>query len=211
MIRRVVKALVPRAARPVLARHAQRVRAAIRRRALRSRLRSGPYRIIVGSGETAADGWIATDADQLDLLREDTWARYLAPASVDALLAEHVWEHFTVDDGKVAARLCHRYLKPGGYIRVAVPDGLYPDPAYREWVGPNGTAGGEPGAHKVLYDYRLLSEVFESAGFSIRLLEYHDEGGCLHLEEWNLAEGMIHRSARFDPKGAVSIILDAVK
>lgn len=211
MIRRVVKALVPRVVRPVLARRLQLARAAMRRRVLRRRLRSGPYRIIIGSGGTVEDGWIATDADQLDLLREDTWARYLAPASVDALLAEHVWEHLTVDDGKIAACLCHRYLRRGGYIRVAVPDGLHPDPAYRQWVDVNGTAGGEPGAHKVLYNYRLLREVFESAGFSTRLLEYHDESGRLHLEKWNPAEGMIHRSARFDPSGAVSIILDAVK
>jgi predicted SAM-dependent methyltransferase len=49
------------------------------------------------------------------------------------MLAEHVWEHLTEEEGLAAARACFKYLSPGGFLRVVVPDGLHPDPAYVEW------------------------------------------------------------------------------
>lgn len=41
---------------------------------------------------------------------------------VDAFLAEHVWEHLSLEDAHRAARNCHDYLHPGGRLRLAVPD-----------------------------------------------------------------------------------------
>lgn len=38
-----------------------------------------------------------------------------------------------------------RVLKPGGYVRVAVPDGFHPDPAYIEMGRPGGYGTGSPG------------------------------------------------------------------
>lgn len=40
----------------------------------------------------------------------------------DAFVAEHVWEHLSLSDAHVAARNCQRYLRPGGRLRIAVPD-----------------------------------------------------------------------------------------
>ncbi len=37
-------------------------------------------------------------------------------------MAEHVWEHLSLSDAHVAARNCQRYLRPGGRLRLAVPD-----------------------------------------------------------------------------------------
>lgn len=187
------------------------LRRALRGRTLRQRLRATPRRIVIGASGVFEDGWIPTDAYQLDLVDRETWRRYLELASVDALLAEHVWEHLTLEEGRLGAQICYSYLRPGGYIRVAVPDGLHPDPEYREYIGIDGAAGGGIGGHKVVYTYKLLREVFEGAGFATRLLEYHDEAGQPHLSEWNPADGVIHRSSKHDPRGAVSIILDATK
>jgi len=166
---------------------------------------------VIGASGVFDAGWTPTDHDQLNLLREQSWGAYVSPGSIDAILAEHVWEHLTLEQGKSAAAICYRYLKPGGYIRVAVPDGLHPDAAYREYIKVDGEGGGEFGGHKVVFTYRDLAGVFESAGFTAQLLEYHDEAGTLHATEWDPAEGMIHRSARFDPRGAISIVLDARK
>jgi predicted SAM-dependent methyltransferase len=146
------------------------------------------------------------------LLNGESWSHYVRPDSVDALLAEHVWEHMTLDEAKSAASTCYRYLKPGGYIRVAVPDGFFPDPAYQDYIKVGGVAGGsEKGGHQVVYTHIKLREVFEAAGFSTVLLEYHDESGVFHGSPWDPADGMIHRSKRFDPRGPISIILDARK
>lgn len=202
MIAAMVRVLVP-----------QPVRRKLRNLSLRHRLRSVPRRIVIGAGGTREPGWTPTEAYQLDLLDPQSWARYLEPNSVDALLAEHVWEHLTLEEAKEAAKLCHFYLRPGASIRVAVPDGLFPDPAYQEHVkvgGPGGGSDPEHG-HKVVYTFRMLQEVFESAGFATTLLEYHDESHTLHEHDWDPADGMVYRSKRFDSRGAISIILDARK
>lgn len=178
----------------------------------RRRLREEPRRIVIGASGSFEAGWVPTDRDDLDLLRPDSWERFLRPGSVDALLAEHVWEHLTLEEGKVAAQTCYRFLKPGGYVRVAVPDGLFPDPRFREYIEVDGEAGGgDVGGHKVVYTYDQLTDVFESVGFRTILLEYHDEAGHFHERDWNPADGMVHRSRRFDPRGPISIVLDAVK
>ena len=132
------------------------------------------------------------------------------------MLAEHVWEHLTLHEGLTAAKQCFEYLKPGGYLRVAVPDGFHPDQKYIEGVKVDGTG---PGAddHKVLYTYKTLKELFSSAGFRVELLEYFDAEGEFHFVNWDTRSGTIRRSLRFDKRNAngelkyTSIILDAHK
>ena len=195
--------------------------AGVRRARQRARLErlartSRPLRVVLGSGSVDAAGWIGTDIDQLDIVAEQNWRRYFREGDIDAILAEHVWEHLTDAQAASAARQCFRYLRPGGRLRVAVPDGLHPDPSYVDAVRPGGSG---PGAndHKVLYTVHTLRSVFDNAGFDTRALEYFDEGGQFHFVEWDPADGMIRRSRRFDPRNAdgqlhySSIILDAVK
>jgi predicted SAM-dependent methyltransferase len=161
-------------------------------------------------------GWIATDVNQLNILVERDWDRYFRVNSIEAILAEHVWEHLTQDEAATAAGLCLRYLKASGWLRIAVPDGFHPDPAYLAAVRPGGSG---PGAkdHKVLYNIRSLTELLEAAGFQTRALEYFDERGQFHAHDWNPENGMVRRSARFDQRNQggelryTSIIVDAVK
>ncbi len=175
-----------------------------------------PLRVVLGSAGFADAGWVATDQDQLDILADGDWRRQFRPHSLDAILAEHVWEHLTEDQGLTAARLCYKYLKPGGYARVAVPDGLHPKPDYIEAVRPGGNG---PGAedHKVLFTYETFGALFAEAGFDVRLLEYFDEAGQFHATDWETDRGTIRRSRRFDPRNTpdrvhyTSIILDAIK
>ncbi len=178
--------------------------------------RHGGHRIIIGAGGEQRDGWLATERYLLDISNDKSWARWFNPDTVTAILAEHVWEHLDPSDGQRAAHLCARYLADGGYIRVAVPDGLNPDPNYRDWVKP---AGQGPGAsdHRVLYTYRSLAEVFANAGLDVTLLEYFDESGTLHKTALDPADGFVKRSALTDPRNQAgrlfytSIILDARK
>jgi predicted SAM-dependent methyltransferase len=173
-------------------------------------------RIIVGADGDRYEGWIATDKDRLDLLRDDDWAYYFESNPVDAILTEHVWEHLDCRAAIVAAQNCFTYLKPGGYMRVAVPDGLHPDEGYINYVKPGGWGVGSDD-HHVLYTYRTLNTVFASVGFETTLLEYFDERGTFHYQEWSPADGMINRSSRYDNRNRTrqlaytSIILDARK
>jgi predicted SAM-dependent methyltransferase len=173
-------------------------------------------RIIVGAAEDRHEGWIATDKNTLNLLQESDWAKHFESNPVDAILAEHVWEHLDCFGAATAALNCFKYLKPGGYMRVAVPDGWHPDKDYIDYVKPGGWGAGSDD-HHVLYTYRSLSTVFTMAGFKTLLLEYFDEGGRFHYLDWSPTDGMIHRSKRFDSRNYTrslaytSIILDARK
>jgi len=176
---------------------------------------ASPLRIVIGASGVFDGGWIPSDIQDLNLLRPEDWNRLFSRNSIDALLAEHVWDALTTEEGLQAARHCFQYLKSGGYLRVAVPDGYHPDPEYIEWVKVGG--GGSGDDHKVLYDYETLSRLFEGAGFKVELLEYFDENGKFHYREWDASAGKIHRSKRFDERNKngtlsyTSIILDAYK
>jgi predicted SAM-dependent methyltransferase len=183
---------------------------------LKRAVKTPPIRIAVGALGRFEPGWVPTEIQFLNLLDPAHWERYFEPDSIDAILAEHVWEHLTPRQGLEAARRCHRYLKPGGYLRVAVPDGLHPDPDYIEHVRVDGI-GPSAHDHKALYTYESLRELFERAAFSVNLLEYFDHEGRFHCQDWHPADGRIRRSSRFDERNRggglvyTSIVLDAVK
>lgn len=175
----------------------------------------GPIKLVVGSGSIFEEGWIPTDINILNLLNPKQWSNYFSVASIDSILAEHVWEHLTEEDGIIAARTCYKYLKVDGYLRVAVPDGFHPNNDYINYVKPQGYGSGADD-HKVLFNYQTFKRIFETAGFKINLYEYFDENGEFHFNEWKAEDGKIYRSKRFDERNIdalnyTSIILDAVK
>lgn len=175
-----------------------------------------PLKIVIGASGIYESGWIATDIEQLNILVSNDWGKYFKVNSIDAILAEHVWEHLTLDEAYVAAKNCNKFLKPNGHIRVAVPDGFHISSDYINKVKPGGTGAGSDD-HKVLYNYKSLSHIFETAGFSVELLEYFDEQGIFHRTDWNSGNGVIHRSSRYDERNKggqlnyTSIIIDAFK
>lgn len=178
-----------------------------------------PLRVIIGAGEQRWEGWIPTHKEQLDLLRPNDWAESFSIGSIDALLCEHVWEHLTEEEGRAAARLCFAFLKPGGYLRCAVPDANFPDAAYQAMVQVGGPGPRDhPAAdHKMVYGWQCFVAVFESAGFEVELLEWCDEQGNFHHRPWSPDDGPIYRSLHSDHRnrdgtlGFVSLILDARK
>lgn len=176
-------------------------------------------KIILGAGITKLKGWLSLQENELDMTREDDFLKYSELEGVDAFLSEHVFEHLSFEDGKIAAKNIYKFLKPGGYIRVGVPDKNFRNSEYQNTVkiGGPGPVDHPAASHKIVYDYKLLSEVFESAGFSVNLLEYCDENGDFHYKHYNQEDGRIGRSYRFDTRnydktlGFVSLILDAHK
>lgn len=176
-------------------------------------------KIIIGAGKTKYDGWISTQEDELNLLSVEQWEKLTKYEGIDAMLAEHVWEHLSYEDGINAAKNCYRFLKPGGYIRCAVPDKNFKNSWYQNMVkiGGPGHEDHPASEHKIVYDYKTFVDLFKSAGFEVTLLEYCDEQGDFHFREWDENKGKICRSYRFDKRnyksklGMVSIIIDAKK
>lgn len=178
-----------------------------------------PLKVMIGAGEQAWDGWIATHREQLDLTDRASFADWFGTRRADALLCEHVLEHLTEAEGRVAAAICFDFLKPGGFLRVAVPDAFYPDPDYQRGVqvGGPGPADHPAADHKIVYDHATLAAVLASAGFEVELLEYCDRDGRFHYHQWDLDSGPVYRSLMKDHRnrdgrlGFVSLIADARK
>jgi predicted SAM-dependent methyltransferase len=181
-------------------------------------------RVIIGAGEQRWDGWIATQQVQLDLLRRDTFERFFGEDRATAFLCEHTWEHLTIAEGREAARTCRDFLVPGGRLRVAVPDGRFPDEEYQRTVqvGGPGPVDHPAADHKVVYVAETLVDVFEAAGFSVTLLEWWAADGTFHVTDWSPDDGPIYRSTRLDHRNAdfrvglgapgfTSLMLDAIR
>jgi predicted SAM-dependent methyltransferase len=179
--------------------------------------RGEPVRVIIGAGLADYDaGWLPTDQQVLDLLDDADWQRAFGDYRVDAFLAEHVWEHLTPADGREAAAQCFKYLKPGGRLRIAIPDGNRTDTVYHEFVRPGGSG---PGAddHKILYTYKTLGDMLRSIGFEVDLLEYYDENNTFHRNEWKQSDGRVMRCQGFTERNLpgtnnyTSLIVDGIR
>ncbi|KMN71206.1 SAM-dependent methyltransferase-like protein [Bacillus cereus] len=177
-------------------------------------------KVVVGAeGYNNNPGWLHTNEEELNLLRRETWLGKFQPNSLSVILAEHVWEHLSYEEGIEAAKICYEFLMENGYIRCTVPDAFFPDEEYQQGVqvGGPGPLDHPAASHKIVHSYKTITSMFESAGFQVRLLEYCDENGKFHYNDWNEKDGFIYRSKRFDHRnrdnhlGFVSLIVDAVK
>ncbi len=175
------------------------------------------WKFNIGSAGINYDkNWLSTDIDTLDITKSGDWRKLLLFRRLDNIMAEHVWEHLTEGHTKQANMNCFKYLKSGGVMRLAVPDGYHPDPDYIDWVRPG---GGGPGAedHKILYNYKIMQDRLKAVGFEVSLLEYWDENGHFHFKDWTDEGGHIMRSRRYDKRNAngdlkyTSLIVDAIK
>lgn len=180
-------------------------------------------KVVVGSGGVFQNGWVATNKETVDITNENDWRRYFKEGSIDIILGEHVLEHLSLKNGTKAIKIMKRFLKEGGYIRIAVPDRFHPDPKYIELndVIEDQIALNEYDYHHVFYDYKSLSKIFQEEGFEIKLLEFYDENGTFHFHEWDPKGGLIYRSERFkflkndvsigNMSNYTSLIIDAIK
>lgn len=85
-----------------------------------------PLNVSIGCGYTVPSGWIGIDFKRgRDVFRCDLRRTLPFPdQSVDAILAEHILEHFPLDDLQLLIREIHRVLKPNAPFRIACPDAL---------------------------------------------------------------------------------------
>lgn len=160
-------------------------------------------KLVIGAGEYNNNpGWIHTQEEELNLLNANSWVNRFEFNSISGILAEHVSEHLTYEEGLEAAKMCYIFLKPNGYIRCAVPEEFFRDESYQNVVkiGGPGPEDHPAASHKKVHNYKTLTRMFQSAGFEVSLLEYCDEEGIFHSTDWDGADGVIFRSKKYDPR-----------
>jgi len=81
-------------------------------------------RLHLGSGGEHKSGWVNIDllGDPVEVAWNLARPLPFGSASVTAVFHEHLLEHLPLQAGAVLMRECHRLLKPGGILRVGVPD-----------------------------------------------------------------------------------------
>jgi len=172
-----------------------------------------PLKVMLGAGPVRSPGWLQTDKELLDVTCPSDWSLLFEPESIDSLLSEHMLEHLTEAEARIALTECYRYLKRGGLFRIAVPDGYRRDAAYGAEASPPNDG------HQVLYNIDTLTGLLQSVGFATTALEYFDAQEQFHAVPWDEKEGLIQRSARFDTQQDfrrgnlfyTSVIVDARK
>lgn len=168
-------------------------------------------KVIVGAGGTSEPGWLSLNESDLDITSADQWARLFQPGTLEAIVAEHVWEHLTTEEGIEAARNCYRYLRHGGTLRIAVPDELHPGELYWQWCAP--VIGFNRDDHKVFYSRESLCAVLASAGFRCEPREFFDQRGMFFSDLVPDGKGSIKRTGRTYPNtfegSLVSLIVGA--
>lgn len=139
-------------------------------------------RLNLGSGDNRLAGWVNVDLERsdqnVDLSR---WPWPWADGEVQDILASHVLEHFSRDDGRRFLAECARVLRPGGRVWLAVPDldrfidchltgDLTPLNGYA-WTDLNYCAGGygerEPNPaqrHRYIYSWASLAWTLQEVG-----------------------------------------------
>jgi predicted SAM-dependent methyltransferase len=175
-----------------------------------------PLKIIVGAGSVRRDGWVSLQSRELNIVDRAQWGRLFRPNSIDAILTEHTLEHLSVYEAAAAIRNFYDYLKSGGWVRCAVPDGFHTSENYLNWVAPGSDGerwlqqfrGGEPG-HKTLWNYLTLSDLFLREGFDVMFREWFDEFGSFHKSDWSHKHGYIRRACGCPWSIVLSLVVGA--
>ena len=171
--------------------HPYRWRTALRRHA--------PRRLQVGSGRNRLEGWINADiTPSADVIVFMERRLPFPDATLDRIYLEHVLEHASYETGLEFLRDAKRVLRPGGVIRIAVPDledlvrGYLDDDWRRfDWVNwPEHAFIGSRAqminvgfrwwGHQYLYDRDELARVLAGAGFTN--VEFFDSGQSRHAD-----------------------------
>jgi predicted SAM-dependent methyltransferase len=156
--------------------------------------RTHPLRVELGAGSRKLQGWISLDKDPgADLCHDLANPLPFEDNTVDELYASHVLEHFSYPHpmcGLLAE--CRRVLKPGGRLRVSVPNArIYLEAYFNPEGFDPGTCRYKPafhynskidfvnyiaymdGHHRYMFDEENLIAVLQQSSFkNVRLRDF---------------------------------------
>lgn len=179
-LRRILKNVVPVGLRGTARMVITDLSAPLARRRVPSLLALHPLLLHLGSGGEHKDGWVNVDlaGDPVELAWNLARPLPFPAGTVDAVFHEHLLEHIPLAAGAALMRECRRVLKPGGVLRIGVPDAgrlvrsYADDDGYLESLHP-----GRPTSllavqelfywhrHRTMYDFETLDFLVRTARF----------------------------------------------
>lgn len=111
--------------------------------------------------------------------------------SVDFIYSSHFFEHLFKDDAAALLKSCARALKPGGSIRISIPDLAYAVSLYGlgkktemldDYFFVEGK-GSYLARHKYMYDFAMIKEALEQAGFTNVIRCEYRQGKSLDITD----------------------------
>lgn len=86
--------------------------------------RNSELRLHLGCGATRLEGWLNVDmlGSRANLFWDLRWRLPFPDGSVTAIFHEHMLEHLPLAEAFTFLQRCHQLLKPGGVLRIGVPD-----------------------------------------------------------------------------------------
>ena len=177
-------------------------------------------KIILGAATTSQDGWYSTNEQWFDIRNARHWKKiFKHKDTISNLLSEHVFEHLTFKELETTLKLSNIYLKKGGKLRIAVPDGYNPHDEYIQNVKIEGI-GADAQDHKQLLNYDILKKLLINNNFECFLLEGY-KNNKLIINNFSDFDGYIMRTRKRDRKSKdskwnfidsnTSLIIDAIK
>jgi SAM-dependent methyltransferase len=172
-----------------------------------------PLMVNLGSGPTGPESWVNLDRSPTMILRHAPllarairrtgligdhhlvpWQPHIVrqdltkplpfeDGSVDAIYSSHFFEHIYYSDAHAITRECYRVLKPGGILRLALPDG---EAWARELIEAGDDETGEAGYRYLL---RLGSHTLERPTGK-RVLTSKIGG---HIHRWQPTRGLVRK------------------
>lgn len=158
------------------------------------RIMNTPQRIYIGSSGIHLPGFTSYPYQELDVTKEQDFARWFCEEGIDVFHSEHTFEHISYENSLTAFKLFYKYLRPTGYVRIAVPGEHHmgkshkPDKLDIQY------------GHISFWNKTIIGDYLKSAGFQrIELREYQSANSC-HISLWNRCEGMVRRSFMHDAR-----------
>lgn len=203
----------------------------LRDRIQKQEMHGGRVRLAIGPGPSPPrkGGFLPSDYPIVDITNATRLAALFEEASVEALIASHVWEHFTYPQTVQALQNVRCLMTDNAIARFGVPDAQHPDQMYHANKAREGFPNKEfrasyrnsvsPG-HRALWTEDKFAVAASLAGLNARPLEWWSSGSIDERKfcnvEYNEEEnGRITRSLRRDsrntkenPYAYTSLIVD---
>jgi predicted SAM-dependent methyltransferase len=185
-----LRAAIPPDVKPNLRAAATRaIRPLARRQIARAMRNTEPLRLHLGCGLLRKDAWVNVDllGAKADVFWDLTSGLPFPDQSAEAVFHEHIYEHLSLRAGYELAKECHRVLRPGGVLRIGVPDAgacldSYAGLTSTDWALSRPTpmlavqALFYEHGHLAMYDGETLKLLCEAAGFVDALVCAFGEG-----------------------------------